>query len=110
MRDWLFLRHVERFQAVTDLLIKNERARANTEEFSTVVHLPPGYSDLHVAETVFVKSAKGNTTVEYLVRETSALGHSGYIYRADDNTTALEKDYPRIGYTYLAPHWFFFTD
>lgn len=110
LRDQLFLRHLARFQEVTNFLIENERARANTEEFSTVVHLPSGYSDLNVAGTVLIKSTKENTTVEYLVRETSALGHSGYIYRLDDNTIALEKDYPRIGCTHLAPHWFFFSD
>jgi Hen1-like subunit of RNA repair complex len=27
-----------------------------------------------------------------------------------DNAVTLEKDYPRIGYTHLAPHWFFFSD
>jgi hypothetical protein len=110
LRDQLFLKHLARFQEVTDFLIENERARANTGEFLTMAHLPSGYSDLNVAGTVLIKSAKENITVEYLVQETSALGHSGYIYRLDDNTNALEKDYPRIGYTRLAPHWFFFSD
>lgn len=110
LRNWLFLRHLTRFQEVTNILIAQERARANTEEFLTVAHLPSGYSDLYVADRVLIKSAKENTTVEYLARETSSLGHSGYIYRLDDNTDLLRKDYPRIGYTHLAPHWFFFSD
>jgi hypothetical protein len=110
LRDRLFLRHLARFQEVTDLLIANKRARTNAEEFSTAVQLPSSYSDLHVAGTVLIKFTKANTTVEYLARETSALGHSGYIYRSDDSAAALEKDYPRIGYTHLAPHWFFFSD
>jgi hypothetical protein len=110
LRDRLFLLHLARFQEVTDSLIANERARANTEEFSTAVQLPPSYSDLRVAGTVWIKSTKGNTTVEYLARETSALGHNGYIYRSDDSAAGLEKDHPEIGYTHLAPHWFWFND
>jgi len=111
IRDRLFIRHLARFQEVTDTLIANERARASREEFSTSVRLPSGYSDgLNVADTVFVKCTKENRTVEYLVRETSARGHSGYMYRSDDKAVTLEKNYPRIGYTHLAPYWFFFTD
>jgi hypothetical protein len=111
LRDRLFIRHLARFQEVTETLIANERARASREEYSTSVRLPSSYSDgLNVADTVFIECTKENTTVEYLVRETSALGHSGYMYRSDDNAVTLAKDYPRIGYTHLAPHWFFFTD
>ena len=91
LRDRLFLRHLVRFQEVTDFLIANERATANADEFAVVVQLPPGYSDLRVADKVFIKSIKGDTTVEYLERETSALGHAGYMYRSDDSAAALAK-------------------
>lgn len=110
LRDRLFLRHVTRFQEVTDFLIASERARANTDEFSTAVPLPSGYSDLNVARTVWIKSTKQSITVQYLGRETSALGHQGWMYRPAESIAALEKDYPRIGYKHLAPHWFFFSD
>jgi hypothetical protein len=110
LRDRLFLRHLARFQEVTDFLIANERATANADEFAVVVQLPLTYSDLRVADKVFIKSIRGDTTVEYLERETSALGHTGYMYRSDDSATALEKDFPKMGYTHLAPHWFLFAD
>ena len=110
LRDRLFLRHLARFQQVTDFLIANERARAKSDEFLTVVPLPSAYSDLNVADKVLVRSTKQGITVEYLGRETSSLGHQGWMYRSEDSIPALERDYPRIGYTHLAPHWFFFSD
>src|SRR5690348_2250853 len=90
VRDQLFLRHLARFQEVTNFLIANERATANPGEFAVVVQLPASYSDLRVADKVYIKSSNGDTTVEYLERETSALGHTGYMYRSNDSTTALE--------------------
>lgn len=102
LRDQLFLKHLARFQEVTDSLIANERARAKADEFLTGAYLPSGYSDLHVASLVWIKSTKDNKTVQYLARETSALGHCGYIYSSDDSAAALQKDYSRIGYKRVA--------
>jgi hypothetical protein len=59
---------------------------------------------------VLINSTKGNVTVRYISRDSSALGHRGYMYRSDDNPVALEREFLRMGYTRLAPHWFFFSD
>jgi hypothetical protein len=106
----LFLMHLARLQEVTNLLIKNEAAKVNPETSIIVARLPPAYSNLHVADTVLINSTKENITVRYISRDSSALGHRGYMYRSDDNPTALTRDFPRLGYTRIAPHWFFFSD
>jgi hypothetical protein len=109
LRDQLFVKHLSRFQEVTDLLIKNELVKANGEIFSTVASLPPGYTDLNVKDRVLLNSTRGNITARYFVRNSNALSHRGYMYRSDDNPAALSREYPNAGYTRVAPHWFFYS-
>jgi hypothetical protein len=110
LRDRLFLMRLSRFQEVTNLLIKDEMAKAKGDVFSTAVSLPPSYSNLRVLNAVLIKSTKENITVRYAVRNSNALSHRGYMYRSDDNPMALDKEYPNTGYTRVAPHWFFFSE
>lgn len=110
LRDRIFLMRLARFQEVTNLLIGNEAAKVNHEAYVTAARLPPGYSNLHVADMVLINFTKENITVRYITRDSSALGHRGYMYRLDDNPAALTKDFPELGYTRIAPHWFFFSD
>ena len=101
---------LSRFQEVTNLLVKDEMAKINGDVISTVVSLPPNYSDLKVLDKVLIRSTKENITVRYALRNSNALSHRGYMYRSDDNSAALSKEYPKTGYTRVAPHWFFFSD
>jgi hypothetical protein len=110
LRDRLFLKRLPRFQAVTNLLIKDEVAKTNGDVFSIVISLPPGYSDLNVLDRVLISSTKENITVRYALRNSNALSHRGYMYRSDDNPMALSVEYPKAGYTRVAPHWFFFSE
>lgn len=110
LRDRIFLMRLSKFQEVTNLLIKDQMAKTNGDVFSTVVALPPSYSSLHVLDKVLIRSTKENITVRYAARDSNALSHSGYMYRSDDNPSALSKEYPRTGYTRVAPHWFFFSE
>jgi hypothetical protein len=110
LRDRLFLTRLSRFQEVTNLLIKDETAKINGDVFSNMVSLPPSYSDLNVSDRVFISSTKEDITVRYAMRNSNALSHSGYMYRSDDDPTALSKEYPKTGYTRVAPHWFFFSE
>jgi len=110
LRERLFLMHLARFQEVTNLLVGNEAANLNRGDSYRVTRLPPGCSDLHVADNVLIDSKQKNITVRYVSRDSSALGHRGYMYRSDDDPAALRTDFPRLGYTRIAPHWFFFSD
>jgi hypothetical protein len=110
LRDRVFLMRLPKFQQATDLLIESEKAKAESERFSTLVPLPATYSNLDVLDKVEISSTHGNITVRYFNRDSSALGHSGYMYRSDDNPAALDKEYPKTGYTRVAPHWFFFSE
>jgi hypothetical protein len=56
---------------------------------------------------VRIDATKTNITVRCIVRNSSALSHRGYMYRSDDHSAALQKEFPHTGYTRLAPHWFF---
>src|SRR5437899_3640689 len=106
-----FLMHLTRFQQATNLLIENEAAKLNDRASVKVVRFPPGYSDLDIfANRVLIDSTKDNITVRYISRDSSALGHRGYMYRSDDNPDALTRDFPKLGYKRIAPHWFYFSD
>ncbi|MGC1087304.1 MAG: hypothetical protein WA894_02615, partial [Candidatus Acidiferrum sp.] len=105
--DRLFLMNLPKFQQITDVLIREEQAKAHPDAFTSIVTLPPGNTNLRVLDRVRIDVTKGSVTVRYLVRNSSALSHRGYIYRSDDNPTALENEFPHTGYTHLAPHWFY---
>ena len=110
LRDRLFLMHLAKFQEVTDFLIANERSKGHSEVFVAGAQLPANYSNLHVANIVWINFTKESVTVRYISRDSSALGHRGYMYRSDDDSRALGREFPRLGYTRIAPHWFFFSD
>jgi hypothetical protein len=101
---------VPTFQEATELLIKSEKAKVDSGGISTLVPLPASYSNLNVLDRVEISSVRGNVTIRYFNRGSSALGHSGYMYRSDDDPTLLDTDYPKTGYTRVAPHWFFFSE
>jgi len=106
----LFLMRLPEFEEATNVLVENEKAKPEGERSSRVVPLPPRYSNLPVKGLVHIRPTGENITVRYFNRDSSALGHSGYMYRSDDNPTALEKEYPNTGYTRVAPHWFYFSE
>ena len=110
LRERFFLSHLSRFQAATNLLIENDAPESSLGVSLIQSLLPPGYSDLHVANKVLVDFKQTNVTVRYISRDSSALGHRGYMYRSDDDPAALRRDFPSLGYTHIAPHWFFFSD
>jgi hypothetical protein len=110
IRDRVFLTRLPQFQKATDILVKDEILKANPDVAAHVVSLPPGLSNLNVADHVLISSMKGNITVRYPVKNSNALSHRGFMYRSDDSELALSKEYPKTGYTHLAPHWFFFSE
>jgi hypothetical protein len=111
IRDRIFLTRLPKFQEATDILVKNEMTKAGDGDVAAhVVSLPPGFSDLNVADYVLIRSAKGNITVRYSLKNSNALSHRGFMYRSDDSEIDLSKAYPKTGYTHLAPHWFFFSE
>jgi hypothetical protein len=110
LRDRIFRSRLPKFQAATDVLKERESAKAESANSSIMVPLPPGYSNLDVKDRVLISSTKRNITVRYFERDSSALGHSGYMYRSDDDPTELSKEFPNTGYTRVAPHWFYFSE
>ena len=107
LRSHLFLARLGHFQEATNLLIKDEAGKGKS---SVLAQLPPGFSDLHVADSVLIRSDGENVSISYLSQDSSALGHRGFMYRTDDDPVALKKEFPRLGYTRVAPHWFSFSD
>jgi hypothetical protein len=110
LQNRLFLAHLSEFQQITDKLIREEEAKPHPDSFIAIATLPPGNSNLRVLNNVRIDATKTNITVRYIVRNSSALSHRGYMYRSDDDPAALQKEFPHTGYTYLAPHWFFFSE
>jgi len=110
LQDRLFLRHLSKFQQITNMLIREEEAKPHSDSFIAIATLPPGNSNLRVLNNVRIDATKGGITVRYIVRNSSALSHRGYMYRSDDSPASLEKEFPHTGYTHLAPHWFYFSE
>ena len=110
LQDRLFLSHLSKFQEITDIIVRDELAKARTDSFITIATLSAGNSNLRVLDKVRIDSTKGSITVRYIVRNSSALSHRGYMYRSDDNPATLAKEFPHTGYTHLAPHWFYFSE
>jgi hypothetical protein len=110
LQDRLFLMHLSKFQQITDTLVRDELVKPHPDTFVTIATLPKGNSNLHVRDTVKIDVTKESITVRYVVRDSSALSHRGYMYRSDDNPTALEKEFPHTGYAHLVPHWFYFSE
>src|SRR5271169_726257 len=106
----LFLMHLSKFQQITDTLVHDEQAKPHPDPFIAIAALPPGNSNLRVLSNVRIDATKGSITVRYIVRNSSALSHRGYMYHSDDNPAALEKEFPHPGYMHLAPHWFYFSE
>jgi hypothetical protein len=106
----LFLMHLSEFQQITDKLVREEQAKPHPDSYIAIATLPPGHSNLRVLNNVRIDATKGSITVRYIVRNSSALSHRGYMYRSDDNPAALEKEFPHMGYTHLAPNWYYFSD
>jgi hypothetical protein len=109
LKDRLFLRHLARFQEATNILIERGRLNLKSEVTHMGAQLPDDYSDLNVARPVLLDCIDDNVTVRYITRDSSALGHNGYMYRSDDDPVTLQKEFPHLGYKRLAPHWFFFV-
>jgi hypothetical protein len=110
IRDRAFLTRLPKFQELTEILVKKEIAKAGGDTPAHVVSLPPGFSDLNVADHALISSTKGNITVRYSVKNSNALSHRGFMYRSDDSETGLSQEHPKAGYTRLAPNWFFFSE
>lgn len=108
IRGRIFLSRLPRFQEVTNLLVAHDAV--GTEPNVLVVPLPAGFSDLNVGDRVKISRTTDNISVQYLERDSNALSHRGYMYRSDDSETSLNREYPRTGYTRIAPHWFFFSE
>lgn len=110
VRERLFLRHLARFQDATNLLIRNGAAKLNDGDCFILTRLPAEYTDLHMADTVLIDSKQKNITVRYVSKDSSAIGHRGYIYLSDDNPDTLNRDFPQFGYKRIAAHWFYYAD
>jgi hypothetical protein len=104
VRDQIFLFELPTYQKITDLLISQEGIKSA----DTTVDFPLGYtSGLVNDEHALIERGDDNSiTVLYLTRDSSALGHSGYLYSSDDNLDALKAKRPETGFCRLAPHWY----
>ena len=110
VRSRIFLSRLPRFREITEILIKREMAGTERNLSPHLVPLPVGYSDLNVADRAEIISTRDNITVRFLTKTSNSLAHGGYMYRSDDSETSLSQEYPKTGYTRLAPHWFFFAE
>jgi hypothetical protein len=110
LQDELFLIRLSRFQEVTDIVLKDQRDKAGSNVFTAGTALPAGYSNLGVKNGALIRSTENNVTVQYMFKDSSAVGHAGYMYRSDDDINALGKEFQSFGFRRLAPHWFYFID
>jgi hypothetical protein len=106
VRNEIFLHYLPRYQAMTDLLIK--RAAASLPD--SVVHLPSGGRSLLLNDSVLIERKDKNFVVLYTTRDSSAVGHSGYMYLSADDPEAVKAKRPELWYKRLAPNWYLWGD
>jgi hypothetical protein len=107
--NWLnrerFLFELPRYQQLTDQLLENATPKTRA------VYIPPNYSDLVLYPSALVRhEASGGVSVWYLSGDSSAVGHSGYVYQSNDDLAALKHDHPEAGFSRIAPRWYLFGD
>ncbi len=103
LRNEIFLFELPTYQKITDILISQKQIKAN----DPVVPFPAGYtSELIDDRYASVRRDDSSITVLYLTRDSSAIGHAGFMYRSDDDPTPLKKQDPEMGFRRIAPHWF----
>jgi hypothetical protein len=96
IRVHLFLADLPRFQTMTNLMIQD-----NATTF------PSSYSHLLVSDHVIIDHGQdNNVTVLYFTPDSSAVGHSGFLYRSDDDIQALKGEFPDFGFRRIAPKWY----
>jgi hypothetical protein len=107
LRDKIFLFELPYYQKITDSLI--DQSSASAKDYLVVV--PPDFSSAFVNDKhASVDRSEGGVTVLYFSRDSSAVGHAGYLYRSDDDIAELKKQDPHMGVYRIAPHWFSWGD
>ena len=103
LRERIFLAELPAFQKMTDLLISQG---VPAHGFATV-QLPPSFLNPLVSDHASIERGEDNViTVTYFTGDSSAVGHSGFLYRSDDNPEPLKKEHARMGFRRLAPLWY----
>jgi hypothetical protein len=105
LSNQIFLWELPQYQAVTDLMVQQEKTKAAV--FRTRVELPPGYEYLFVSPKASIECDENNiVTVLYTTNDSSAVGHAGSLYRSDDDPAPLKNEHSTFGYVRLAPCWY----
>jgi hypothetical protein len=104
LRNQIFLAELPIYQKITDILVSQVQYRAS----DTTVCFPPGYTSNLVNDqrALIERSDDNSITVLYFTRDSSALGHSGFMYRSDDHPDVLKMKRPEMGFKRIAPKWF----
>lgn len=102
IREEIFLFNLAYYQSVADRLIAESKKQSD----NSTVQFPPGLSSILVDERASVLRESEGITVMFFSRDSSALGHRGFLYQIDDNPAPLKKSHPSIGFRRLAPEWY----
>lgn len=104
LRDQVFLANLPAYQAVADGLVARVKPSGDTFIWNG---FPPGFSSSLVGQHMLVKrSGDGALTVMFMTRDSSAVGHGGYLYRSDDDESALRREDSHAGFKRIAPKWY----
>jgi hypothetical protein len=107
LRDQIFLANLPIYQAVADSSVAHVKS-SDTDLWNGY---PTGFSSSLVGEHVLVRrSSDGAFTVMFVTRDSSAVGHAGYLYRSDDDESELRRENPDAGFKRLVPNWYVWGD
>ena len=107
VREQIFLANLNYYQSAVDGVVSRDKVTAPGiwREYL------PNFSSMLVKDRILVqKISADELTVTFLTRDSSALGHSGLIYRSKDEAEGLHHDRPNIGFKRLAPKWYEFGE
>jgi hypothetical protein len=104
IRNQLFLENLAYYQAVVDRISAKAKETPNEPGVS---RLPASFSSCLVGNFALIeRDADSSFTLFFFTRDSSAIGHSGFLYRSDDNPKTVTREKPEVGLRRLAARWY----
>ena len=105
IRTQIFLVRLAHYQKVVDELISSDQPQG------IGLTIQNGFSDFLVGNHVGISNRPTQgKAVWFLSGDSSAIGHSGFVYLANDDIQRMKVSEPHLGFKKIAPYWYIFAD
>jgi hypothetical protein len=103
IRIQLFLAYLPDYQIMTEQVLQ----RSTSDRFnSSLAFRGPSWALLVRDRAMVTRYKDGDIIVLYSTWDSSALGHSGFMYCSSDDPEVMKAKHNTFGYKKLAPYWY----